>query len=252
VKKLLFGILAVVLSIGMMGSAFAYFTDIATTTNNVMSAGTLNIQISDNNEPLQEGPISASFNSPAGLAPGQSFNTNIVSIKNVGSINIAWVWARFGNLTESVPDMSKHLIMTHYWELDPIGPTAGVWADQLFDVETSNVFLNYWIGRGAGVGGMTADGSISLWDLIEANDHGSGDMFTSLLLMNNSPLAQSATGNLPVDSTVSLYFTFQLDPTTNNTFQGANASFQVDFIGSQYNGYPDSELFDYITQPYST
>jgi predicted ribosomally synthesized peptide with SipW-like signal peptide len=245
VKKLLFAVIACVLCAGMVGGVFAYFTDVASSTNNVMSAGTLNIQIADNDETFTEGPVSASFNSPVGLAPGQSFDTGVVSIKNAGTINIAWVWARFGGLTESVPDMSKKLIMTHYWEKDP----GGSWVDQPFDAELSNIFLNYWIGRGAGAAGMTADDSISLWDLVTARNYGSGDKITSLLLMNDSVKAQSATGNLPAGSIVDLCFTFQLDPTTGNAYQGAWAVFSVDFIGSQYNGYPDEVLSDYITQP---
>jgi predicted ribosomally synthesized peptide with SipW-like signal peptide len=222
-KRILFTIMSVGLALGLIGGAFAYFTDVASTNTNVIGAGTLNIQISDNDEVLQDGPISASFSSPAGLAPGQSFDTNVVSIKNAGTINIAWVWARFGNLTETYTDMSKHIIMTSYWENAPTGTSAD----------------------------LVADGSISLWDLVEANDHGSGDSHTSLLLMNNSTLAQSATGNLPAGSTAYVKFTFQLDPLVTNPFQGQSASFQVDFIGSQYNGYPDTALGGSITQTLS-
>lgn len=250
-KKVLFSLLAVALAIGIMGSAFAYFTDVASTTSNVMSAGTLNIQIADNDDVLQEGPIYASFSSPAGLAPGQSFDTNVISIKNAGTINIAWVWARFGSLTESYPDMSKHIILTTYSENAPTGVNAGTWVPQAFDTATSNAFLNFWIGQGAGATGMTADGSISLWDLVTARNFGSGDHTTSLLLMNDSAIAQSATGNLPAGSTAYVKFTFQLDPLVTNPFQGQWAAFQVDFIGSQYNGYPDTVLFESITQPLS-
>jgi predicted ribosomally synthesized peptide with SipW-like signal peptide len=247
-KRILFTIMSVGLALGLIGGAFAYFTDVASTNTNVIGAGTLNIQISDNDEVLQDGPISASFSSPAGLAPGQSFDTNVVSIKNAGTINIAWVWARFGNLTETYTDMSKHIIMTSYWENAPTGTSAGNWVQQPFNADDSNVFLNYWYNRGAD---LVADGSISLWDLVEANDHGSGDSHTSLLLMNNSTLAQSATGNLPAGSTAYVKFTFQLDPLVTNPFQGQSASFQVDFIGSQYNGYPDTALGGSITQTLS-
>jgi predicted ribosomally synthesized peptide with SipW-like signal peptide len=242
VKKVLFAIVAVVLAIGMVGSAFAYFTDVASSNNNVIGAGTLNIQIADNDQGLTDGPVSASFNSPAGLAPGQSFDTGVVSIKNVGTINIAWIWARFGSLTETVGGMSQHIFLTKYWELDP----GGVWVEQDFDAATANVFLHYWNTRGAT---LAEDGSISLNDLVVAHNFGSGNDITTLLLMNDSVKAQSAAGNLPAGSTVQLYFTFQLDPLMNNAFQGASASFQVDFIGSQYNGYPDNVLATYVTQP---
>ena len=243
-KKILFVLMACVLCIGLVGSAFAYFTDVASSEDNVMSAGTLDIQIADNNESYTDGPVSASLNSPTGLAPGESFDTGVIYIKNTGTIDIAWVWARFAGLTESVPNFSKKLILTYYWEKAP----GGDWVSQEFDVTTSNIFLNYWINRGADAAGMTADGSISLWDLVVAHNYGSGDYITSLLLMNDSAKAQT-TGNLPVGSTAQLYFTFQLDPTTGNAYQGASATFSVDFIGSQYNGYPDEVLADYITQP---
>jgi predicted ribosomally synthesized peptide with SipW-like signal peptide len=45
VKKLLFTVMACVLCIGLMGSAFAYFSDYETSTGNTFTAGTIDIDI---------------------------------------------------------------------------------------------------------------------------------------------------------------------------------------------------------------
>ena len=46
-KKLLFAIMAVVLCVGLVGGAFSYFTTKVPDTNNVLTAGTLSMQISN-------------------------------------------------------------------------------------------------------------------------------------------------------------------------------------------------------------
>jgi predicted ribosomally synthesized peptide with SipW-like signal peptide len=246
-KKILFSIIAVVVCVAAMGSAFAYFTDVETSEANVLGAGTLDIQIADNNQGYRDTPVSASFTSPADWAPGQEFTTGIVYLKNVGTIDIRWIFARFTNLNESAVDFSKKILLKSIYESNNGGTS---FTQSTFDTATANIFLNYWIGRGADTKGMTADGSISLKDLYIAREYGSGDYSTSLLLLNNAPFPNPA---LPVGSTAAFKFTFQLDPTTNNVFQGATAAFDVFFIANQQYvspdvDYPDTLLRDYITE----
>jgi predicted ribosomally synthesized peptide with SipW-like signal peptide len=92
--------MAAVLSLALMGGAFAYFTDVETSTGNVMSAGTLDIQIANPGGTYGDTVVTGTFNSPAGLAPGDSFTAGPVFLKNAGSIDIHRIYARFGGLSE--------------------------------------------------------------------------------------------------------------------------------------------------------
>ena len=60
-KKLLFAIMAVVLCVGLVGGAFSYFTAKVPDTNNVLQAGTLSMQISNDGVNFYNNN-SASFN----------------------------------------------------------------------------------------------------------------------------------------------------------------------------------------------
>jgi predicted ribosomally synthesized peptide with SipW-like signal peptide len=91
-KKILFGIMAIVLCIGLMGAAFATFSDTASSTGNKFTAGTLDLKI--DNDPSSGAPvwvdsptnkiqdIAAAVNN---LKPGDSFSSN-VGIFNAGTI----------------------------------------------------------------------------------------------------------------------------------------------------------------------
>jgi predicted ribosomally synthesized peptide with SipW-like signal peptide len=254
VKKILFAGIACVLCLGLIGGAFAYFTDVETSTGNAMTAGTLNIQIADSDQGYRDTAVSATFNSPPGLYPGETFTTGPVYLKNVGTMDIRWIWARFCNLVESegtntdaenaapaATDISKYLKLVSIFESNDGGSS---YVESVFDADTANAFLAYWNGRGAS---FDLDGEISLWDLYVARDYGSGDKVTSLLLLN----VESDFGNpaLPVGSIASFKFKFQLLETTTNAYQGDIATFEVDFIGSARDVYPDDLLNDSITEP---
>jgi hypothetical protein len=94
---------------------------------------------------------------------------------------------------------------------------------------------------------LTADGVISLADLIEANDHGSGDYVTSLCLFDGG----NVTGNPPLPSggKAAFKFQFQLMPETNNKYQGDIATFGVNFIATAIDEYPDPNLVESILEP---
>jgi predicted ribosomally synthesized peptide with SipW-like signal peptide len=252
-KKLLFVLMACVLSIGLIGGAFAYFTDVETSTGNSFQAGTLNIQISDEDEAFGDAAVTASYVSPAGWAPGQEFTTNPVYLNNVGSIAIERIYARFGSYTQVDgtvvdPEMSSPLNniggfikLVSYSESNDGGAT---WYEESFTVANANDYLNFWIARGAS---FTADGVISLSDLVEASNHGSGDMVTALCLFDGG----NAPGDppLPTGDTAGFKFKFQLLPETLNYYQGDIATVTVQFIAAQIDTYPDDLLNDSITEP---
>jgi predicted ribosomally synthesized peptide with SipW-like signal peptide len=249
-KKILFAIVAVVLSIGMMGGAFAYFTDVAVSNSNVMQAGTLDLQLGSATQAYTNNAVTGVFNSPANLAPGQSFSTTI-DLKNAGTIDIPWVFARFCNLSNSTnQNLSNYIILNSISETPATGLVNGLSAGTTtFDPTTANAYLQYWEGRGAPV---VADGSISLSDLYNVRNFGSGDDITTFLLLNdlsqnqfNDPANHPA---LPVGGTATITFNWMLSPATPNQDQGASAAFEVDFIGVQSTVYPNTDLALYITQ----
>lgn len=253
-KRILFSVMTLVLVVGLVGAgAFAWFTDVEYSTGNTMSAGTLDIEIADNDEGYSNNPVTATFSSPANLVPGETFETGPVYIKNVGTMDIRWIWARFCNLAEadgvvtdaegsgSANDISKYIKLVSVFESNNGGSS---YVETVFDPGTADAFLGYWNGRGAA---FTLDGEISLYDLVVARDYGSGDKVTSLVLLN----VVSDFGNpaLPVGSIASFKFKFQLSEATTNAYQGDTATFEVDFIGSHRDVYPDDLLDDSITEP---
>ena len=252
-KKLLFTLMAVVMCIGLMGGAFAWFTDVEYSTGNTMSAGTLDIQIADNNEGFGNSPVSHSFDSPAGLAPGAVFTTNPVYVKNVGTTSIRWIWARFCNLVESegtntdaenaatpATDISNYLELVSVFESDNGGAS---YVETVFTAPLADAFLGYWNSRGAG---FSLDGSISLNNLVSARNYGSGDKVTSIVLLNDTVYFNNPA--LPPGATAAFKFKFKLLEVTPNAYQGDTATFEVDFIGSARDSYPDDLLMDYITE----
>jgi predicted ribosomally synthesized peptide with SipW-like signal peptide len=252
VKKILFSLIALVMVIGLAGGVFAYFSDVEKSTNNEIGAKTLDIQIGDNNEGYNDSGVTASFSSPSNLAPGESFTTGPVYINNVGTMDIRYIWARFCNLIETtgtttdmelavnpannINDISKYLKLISVSESNNEGIS---YATYTFDTDTANAFLDFWNSRG---GSFTLDGEISLYDLYVARNYGSGDHVTSLVLLN--VVADFGTNPLPVGQKAAFKFTFQLDPAVTNAYQGDIAKFEVDFIGSARDAYPDDELAD--------
>jgi predicted ribosomally synthesized peptide with SipW-like signal peptide len=255
-KKILVIVMACVLVIGLVGGAFAYFTDVEKSTGNEMKAGTLDFQIGDNNDGYTDGGITATFSSPANLSPGDSFTTYPVYFKNTGTIDIYWIFARFCNLSESegvstdaenaLPakkDISKYLILQNYEE----SGDGVTWYTEDFALDSgvnANAYLGYWIGRGAP---LTQDGEISLHDLYVARNYGSGDHVTSLLLFDGGNYTNVPP--LPTGGTALARFTFKLSEDTPNNYQGDIATFEVDFIASANHVYPDDTLVESGLEP---
>ena len=73
--------------------------------------------IADNNEVYGDTPVTASYTSPTGLAPGQSFATDPVYLKNVGSIDIKYVFGTNWQLNESQANFAKQFKLVAYLEI---------------------------------------------------------------------------------------------------------------------------------------
>jgi len=88
VKKFLLSGLAILLAMGLMGGAFAYFQDTEESTGNTLTAGTLDLQVKDDGltdpDPWGDG-VDLTW-VMADMIPGVSTVTNTVDLRNVGSL----------------------------------------------------------------------------------------------------------------------------------------------------------------------
>jgi predicted ribosomally synthesized peptide with SipW-like signal peptide len=239
-KKILFALMAVALCLGLMGAAFAYFTDVETSVDNVMTAGTLDMQIQDNNEGPTDNPVSASF-SISDLAPGDTFTTDPVIFSNAGSIDIRYIFGKFDVTSVTEPGMAQQIVLLSYGQWSSNGAWVGAGDETLvdgywvesFNAANANAYLNYW--------GLTEDGSISLADL-EAGTPAGESVKTGMWFFDNSSPTNIP---LPVSGTAALRFTFQFLPTATNEYQGDSVTFDVYFVGAQTEADLDTSITEY-------
>lgn len=86
-KKILISAMSIVTSLAMLGGAtFAFFSDTATSNGNTFSAGTFDLNVSDDNEGFGSA-VTASMVTPAGWAPGD-VSGGFICFKNNGSVDI--------------------------------------------------------------------------------------------------------------------------------------------------------------------
>lgn len=104
-KKIIASTLSILATLAMMGSAtYAYFTDTATSENNVFSTGNLTVNISEDH------PGFTVFNEPK-LQPGDT-KSRCLDIVNTGSLDLKYKLTiqRHGDTTPS-PDLSDVLTL---------------------------------------------------------------------------------------------------------------------------------------------
>jgi len=241
-KKIVFSLIALLVCVGLVGSAFAYFSDVETSTGNTFTAGTLNMEISDNDEGPVNTPVSASFASPAGLAPGDEWTTDPVAFDNVGTIDIRYIFGRFCELVETdgtpiefgatTSNIADQIILVSYLER---AEGSSQWYEEVFDETNANAYLGVW--------GLANDGSISLKDLVLANPPGDSAK-TCLWFFDggNDPTNPP----LPVGGTAKIKFKFKLLESANNNYQGDTVTFRVDFVGSQVQADLDAAITEAV------
>lgn len=94
------------LAIGLMGSAFAYFTDTATSTTNSFTAGTLVLEIGDWDEGFGDG-VSATW-TMSNMEPGvTTVGPFYVNLQNAGSLVGDHVEISFSHVITDTPDVES-------------------------------------------------------------------------------------------------------------------------------------------------
>jgi predicted ribosomally synthesized peptide with SipW-like signal peptide len=232
-KKILVSMMVIGLVATLAGAGlYAYFSDTETSTNNVFQAGILNIEIADNNEGWYDGtPVSASWMSPSGWGPGDSFTTDYVRLRNVGTIDAKYIYLTFRDLVDAngaqpesewsgKDDISNKIVLVSINERD----SDGVWTLTTFDTATANIWLKYW--------GVAEKGYITLNDLVYVANSGGTSHKTGLYLYTAGGYPY-----LRVGGEAYIQMTFKLMEDTNNYYQGDTSTFNVDFTAS--NAPPD-------------
>jgi predicted ribosomally synthesized peptide with SipW-like signal peptide len=100
VKKILFTVMAVVLCIGLVGGAFAYFSDTEESTGNTFTAGTLDLKLNDGDPDEWDDGASATWVSPDGWAPGDTVDATL-RMTNQGSTGSTFLYLKPTLLEES-------------------------------------------------------------------------------------------------------------------------------------------------------
>jgi len=142
-KKILVIVMAYVLSIGLIGGAFAYFTDTETSVNNNFSAGAIDLQMSNGNG--YQDVFTAAIAAQGNVAPGVEFGPFDVYFKNNGTmdgkvrvdIDIAgeadvWGYGEYAGINGVDADQfAKKLVVTQAYLDGGLTNVAPYWAQQV-------------------------------------------------------------------------------------------------------------------------
>jgi len=203
--------MAVVLCLGLMGAAFAYFSDTETSTGNTFTAGTLDLVLSDDDETDLNG-VTATWVSPSNWAPGET-EAGTLKLRNSGSVDIGWIGIKPVDVivTEGPLDFPDKIIVKGFSIADSLtGKSIGAG-----DPEGFANFMATW-GCWGTEPPLTlaefASGKYSFYTeptdwLLEALKNG----------------------------TTSLIMEFEFDPEADNTYQDADCSFELQVKVLQYN-----------------
>jgi predicted ribosomally synthesized peptide with SipW-like signal peptide len=141
-KKLLFVLMACVLSLGLIGGAFAYFSDTETSTANSFTAGTLTLN--------HTGITSASPITITCMAPGDVTGEYVITIENTGCIDLAWL----GDWQFTSPGGTYDLmdaLYIDYGKMEFLSPTNADWCSDGtagYEADGSDIFIMNGVGHG--------------------------------------------------------------------------------------------------------
>jgi len=99
-KKIIFASIFVIgmLALAMGYGTYSYFTSTKSSTGNIFTSGTLNLQLSNDNVNWYDG-VTTTWASPSGWAPGDEVTSSIY-LRNTGSVAAEAVYAYWNNLVD--------------------------------------------------------------------------------------------------------------------------------------------------------
>jgi len=218
-KKILFMLIAVVCCLGLVGGAFAWFSDTANSNDNTFNTGTLSLVLSNDYVNWTEG-VTGTWTSPDGWAPGDSFTATLY-LKNEGSTgahavyeNWDWSsvtgdgalanWIEVTEISDSIP-----------WGTDPAYGT--------------NYVVNF-----IPLLDLNSDGKLSLYELAAWGDwkmtSSTPRPWDIRVTASDDPTVGYA---LPAGGTLGLRFEFTLMEETGNDMQNKSLSIDLNVMASQ-------------------
>ena len=217
-KKILISLLAIALVIGLVGAGVtAFFSDTGTSTANTFTTGTLVVDVADANDAYNgDKTVTATWQSPAGWAPGESF-TSTLYLKNTGSVGAHAVYEDWTKLADS-SGLSNWIQVTEISDSIPWG-SGGAYG--------TNYVVNF-----IPTCDLNLDGKLSLAELASWGDRktvsGSPRPWDIRVTATDDPAAGTA---LPAGGELGLRFTFKLMEGT--TMQGATCTIDLNVMASQ-------------------
>ena len=222
-KKILFSLMTMVLVIGLVGGgAFAYFSDTETSTNNNYTAGTLDLEVNNENP-----WASAIWTSPDNVAPGDPEVVVTVVLENSGSIGSKLVGVRGIDLTEidngwnEAEGPGSNNNIADYIVISTIGYTESTSGTDIW-IESSGYFDDdgNWHSSGmlAWYETVYSSSPLKLSDFVD-------DFAMVFWIGNWEPTADYLPPNNAFDQKVKFGFTF--DPAAGNDYQSDRATFKI-------------------------
>ena len=215
-KKIIFASIVVIgmLALAMGIGTYSYFTSTKSSTGNIFTAGSLNLQLADDNEGWGDG-VTATWASPSGWAPGDNV-TGLIYLRNTGSVAAEAVYAWWHNLAD--PNGLSNVIEITWWS-DSTWPSYNCVPD----------FLVYDANH---------DGNLTLAELVNGLSHYNGEktpdpnqarFYADYDESYTNPVLQANAGNV-----FWLNMTYHFMETAGNEYQGASATFDLTFDAWQH------------------
>lgn len=206
-RKILISGLSIIATLGIVGAAtFAYFSDVASSTGNTFSSGTLNLQLDDVNETTPGESVSLSL-SATDFQPGAS-TSGFISLHNGGTISIAEVEMAIDTSETADPGANSDLRDVLQLTVIVDDTTPDSTCTDGTDVTTT---IDALVGNGG-----------SPLTLKEFDD-GGVDVYDAFL---------TGTGLIPT-ATRNVCFTVTFDSTAGDIYQGDAVSTDFTFTGNQ-------------------
>lgn len=213
-KKILASVFIIaLLALGLGYGTYSYFSDIAKSTGNTFTAGTLDIQLWGSS---WQDDVVGTWVSPTNWAPGESLEATLY-MKNFGSIGVTHIGVKVDNLGGT--GLADAVLLTKF------------------------VYTEYW-DYGADTPGTTRqEYDITGWviSLIDANTDGKGSLSEFITWCETYSLKffegpwESGEPYLKPNGANEQYLIlgFTFDPDAENEYQGLTASFDLAILAAQ-------------------
>jgi predicted ribosomally synthesized peptide with SipW-like signal peptide len=206
------------LALAMGYGTYAYFSSTKTSTGNVFTTGTLNLQLADNDEGWSNG-VTATWASPSGWAPGDNVTSSIY-LRNTGSVAAEAVYAYWNNLVDN--DGLSNVIEITWWS-DSTWPSYNCVPD----------FLVYDANNDTKLSLAELVNGLSKYNSAKTPDPNQARFYADFDESYTNPVLQANAGNV-----FEIKMTYHFMETAGDGYQGKWATFDLTFAAWQHHYTP--------------